>query len=173
MKNNILKNTIALIILTVLVNSSVFAQTGTIQWIPLAEDAPDKIPGRNGPSPTFGEVGLPVYPGSYLTSVYPAVSSSEPDNNEMPLPTIILVTSDDQEKVKIFYQERLKESDGWNSFEDYSVFVKGELSDALSRTVPGVGIREETGGNYDLTEADPKIKASLKTRIKILYVPKK
>ncbi|HLG33152.1 MAG TPA: hypothetical protein VI362_08920 [Ignavibacteriaceae bacterium] len=173
MNNNILKHTIALITMIVLASSSTFAQTGTIQWLQLADDAPDKIPGRNGSAPTFEEVGIPVYPGSYLTSVYPVSASSEPDSNETPLPTIILVTSDEQEKVKKFYQERLKESDGWYSSEEYSVFVKGELSDALSRTVPGVAIREETGESYDLSGADPKIKASLKTRIKILYELKK
>ncbi len=87
------------------------------------------------------------------------------------LATVFLVSTDDEETVKKFYAENLNKSDGWNLFEDYNVFVKGDLNDALSRTVPGVAIREETGESYDLQGADPKIVSSLKTRIKILYKP--
>ena len=56
-------------------------------------------------------------------------------------------------------------------YKDYNLFVRGNLTQALSRTVPGVAIREETGESYDLKGADPKIVSTLKTRIKILYLP--
>lgn len=164
-------NVTLIIMLTFLFSPLLISQTGTIPWIPVSKDAPDNIPNRNASAPTFSEIGIPVYPGAYLTSVYPVSKSSNSDSIDLPLPTIVLVTSDDQETVKRFYKERLKESDGWKSFENYSTFVKGDLSEALSRTVPGVGVREETGESYDLYGADPKIVSSLKTRIKILYKP--
>jgi hypothetical protein len=171
MKISILKIMVAIFYLIVFYSSTIIAQTGKIPWIPLSKDAPNEIPGRNGTAPTYEEIGIPIYPGAYLTSIYLASDSTDIDSTELPLPTIILVSSDNQEKVKTFYKKHLSEVDGWESFEDYNVFVKGLLSQALSRTVPTVAIREETGQSYDLTGANPKIKSMLKTRIKILYQP--
>jgi hypothetical protein len=151
--------------------SLLIAQNEIIPWIPLSEDAPANIIERNKIIISSSEISLPVYPGAYLTSYYPVSKSNEMDSLEMPLPAIFLVTSDDVETVKQFYKKQFKESDGWVSQEDYSVFVKGTLSQAFARTAPGVAIREETGENFDLKGADPKIVSSLKTRIKILYKP--
>ena len=111
---------------------------------------------------TFNQIGLPGYPGVYLTSYYPANSSNESGDALTSLATVFLVSTDDEEKVKKFYVENLKKSNGWNLFEEYNVFIKGDLNDALSRTVPGVAIREETGERYDLQGADPNIVSSLK-----------
>ena len=147
------------------------SQTETIPWIPLSKDAPDNIPGRKNDIITSSQIGVPIYPGVYLTSYYPASSPNELGEAVTSLATVFLVSADDEETVKKFYAENLNKSDGWNLFEDYNVFVKGDLNDALSRTVPGVAIREETGESYDLQGADPKIVSSLKTRIKILYKP--
>jgi hypothetical protein len=171
MKKNILKFMVTFICLIITFCSTIIAQTGKIPWIPLSKDAPDEIPGRNGPAPTYEEIGIMFYPGAYLSSVYPASKTDESDTLALPLPGIFLVTSDEVAKVKEYYKKHLKKADGWKSFEDYSTFSKGNLSEALSRTVPGVAIREETGESFDLTGADPKIKSSLKTRIKILYKP--
>jgi len=171
MKNNTLSKIAVALVIFFLASPLIIPQTGSIPWIPLAKDAPENIPGRNGSAPLFDEIGIPIYPGAYLTSVYQAVNSNEIESMEVPLPGIFLVTIDDQEKVKEFYKINLKKSDGWIYYEDYSVFVRGDLSQALSRTVPGVAIREETGESYDLQGADPKIVSSLKTRIKILYKP--
>jgi len=151
--------------------SQLKAQSEIIPWIPLSEDAQSDIVKRNKTIITTSEINFPVYPGAYLTSYYPVSKSSEIDSLELPLPAIFLVTSDDIEKVKQFYKHLLRESDGWVSQEDYSVFVKGTLSQAFARTAPGVAIREETGESYDLKGADPKIISALKTRIKILYMP--
>ena len=147
------------------------SQTETIPWIPLSKDAPDNIPGRKNTIITSDQIGIPIYPGAYLTSYYPASSSDESEGPVTSLATVFLVSTENAENVKKFYIENLNKSDGWNLFKEYDVFVKGDLSDALSRTVPGVAIRKETGESYDLQGADPKIVSSLKTRIKILYNP--
>jgi len=171
MKNINQKYFTLIIILICILSPLMMSQTETIPWVPLTKDAPENIPGRNGPAPTFDEVGIPIYPGAYLTAIYQAIASDEVDKSESPLPGIFLVSNDDPEKVKEFYKINLKKSDGWIYYKDYNVFVRGDLSQALSRTVPGVAIREETGESYDLKGADPKIVSSLKTRIKIVYKP--
>ena len=160
-----------IIVLTLLYSPSLISQNETIPWIPLSKDAPENIPGRANTVITYNQIGLPVYPGVYLTSYYPADSSNGSGDAITSLATVFLVSTDDEESVKEFYVENLKKSDGWNLFEEYDVFVKGDFNDALSRTVPGVAIREETGESYDLQGADPNIVSSLKTRIKILYKP--
>jgi len=171
MKNNTLYKIAVVLVVFFLTSPQIFPQTGSIPWIPLANDAPENIPGRNGPAPTFDEIEIPIYPGAYLTSVYQVIKSNDPIVNEVPLPGIFLVTSDDQEKVKEFYKNKLNKSDGWIFYENYNLFVRGNLTQALSRTVPGVAIREETGESYDLKGADPEIVSLLKTRIKILFLP--
>lgn len=171
MKNRNLNNITVILLLLLLGSPLAVAQSETIPWIPLSKDAPDNIPGRKNIIITSDQIGIPIYPGAYLTSYYPASSSGELDAPVTSLATVFLVSSDNEEDVKKFYIENLKKSDGWNLFEEYDVFIKGDLDDALSRTVPGVAIREETGDSYDLQGADPKIVSSLKTRIKILYNP--
>ena len=171
MKNRNLNNLTMMLILLLLTSPLIIAQTETIPWIPLSNDAPENIPGRENTVITYNQIGLPVYPGVYLTSYYPADSSNGSGDAITSLATVFLVSTDDEENVKEFYVENLKKSDGWNLFEEYDVFVKGDLNDAFSRTVPGVAIREETGESYDLQGADPNIVSSLKTRIKILYKP--
>ncbi|MCU0343401.1 MAG: hypothetical protein MUF28_06220 [Ignavibacterium sp.] len=171
MKNKNLNNITGILVLLLLGTPLAIAQTETIPWIPLSKDAPDNIPGRINTIITIDKIGIPLYPGAYLTSYYPPSSSDKSDASVSSLATIFLVSTDNEENVKKFYIENLKKSDGWNLFEEYVVFVKGDLNDALSRTVPGVAIREETGESYDLQGADPNIVSSLKTRIKILYNP--
>ena len=171
MKNHYSNKITSVIILMFFFAPLLISQTETIPWIPLSKDAPDNIPGRKNDIITSSQIGVPIYPGVYLTSYYPASSPNESGEAVTSLATVFLVSADDEETVKKFYAENLNKSDGWNLFEDYNVFVKGDLNDALSRTVPGVAIREETGESYDLQGADPKIVSSLKTRIKILYKP--
>jgi hypothetical protein len=171
MKNNYLDKITRVLILMCLFAPLLLSQTETIPWIPLSKDSPANISGRNAAAPTFNEIGIPLYPGAYLTSYYPATSSNESGKSVTSLATVFLVTSDEIEKVELFYIKNLKKSDGWNFYEEYNVFVKGDLNDALSRTVPGVAIREETGESFDLSDADPDFKSTLKTRIKILYKP--
>jgi hypothetical protein len=155
------------VIFFLLFSQLVFSQSDKIPWLPLIKDAPQKT----ADVITSAQIGISVYPGAYLTSYYPATSSNESDKSVTSLATVFLVTSDEIEKVVQFYIKNLKKSDGWNFYDEYNVFVKGDLNDALSRTVPGVAIREETGENFDLADADPDIKSTLKTRIKILYKP--
>ena len=171
MKNHYSNKITNVIILMFFFAPLLISQTETIPWIPLSKDAPDNIPGRKNDIITSSQIGVPIYPGVYLTSYYPASSPNELGEAVTSLATVFLVSADDEEKVKKFYVENLNKSDGWNLFEDFNVFVKGDLNDALSRTVPGVAIREETGESYDLQGADPKIVLSLNTRIKILYKP--
>jgi len=156
---------------TIFLSCLLFPQKDIIPWIPLSVDAPANIVERNKIIVSSTEINLPIYPGSYLTSYYPAISSNESEETLTSLATIFLVTADEIDKVMQFYRGALKVPDGWNLFEEYNVFVKGNLNDALSRTAPGIAIREETGESYDLKGADPKIVSSLKTRIKILYKP--
>ena len=167
MKTFINSITTSLVIAFLLFSQLVFSQSDKIPWIPLLKDAPE----RTADVITSAQIGIPVYPGSYLTSYYPSASSNENGKTVTSMATIFLVTSDEIEKVVKFYTNNLKNSDGWNYFEEYKVCVKGDLNDALSRTVPGVAIREETGESFDLADADPDIKAALKTRLKILYKP--
>lgn len=167
MKTFINSITTSLVIAILLFSQLLFSQSDNIPWVPLLKDAPE----RTADVITSTQIGIPVYPGSYLTSYYPAASSNQNGKTVTSMATAFLVTNDEIEKVEQFYTKNLKTSDGWNYFEEYKVFVKGNLNDALSRTVPGVAIREETGESFDLADADPDIKAALKTRIKILYKP--
>jgi hypothetical protein len=162
---------ISIVLISTAEFSQLKAQSEIIPWIPLSPDAPANIVERNKIIIDASEINLPIYPDSYLTSYYPVNKSAEIDSLELPLPAIFIVTGDDIETVKQYYKKLLRESDGWISQEDYSVFVKGTLSQAFARTAPGIAIREETGESYDLKGADPKVVSSLKTRIKILYKP--
>jgi len=162
---------ISIVLISTAEFSQLIAQSEVIPWIPLSEDAQSDVVKRNKTIITTAEINFPVYRGAYITSYYPVSKSAEIDSLELPLPAIFLVTSDDIETVKQYYKKLLRESDGWISQEDYSVFVKGTLSQAFARTAPGIAIREETGESYDLKGADPKVVSSLKTRIKILYKP--
>jgi len=65
-----------IIVIILFYSPSLILQNETIQWIPLSKDAPDNIPGRTNAIITFNQIGLPVYPGVYLTSYYPADSSN-------------------------------------------------------------------------------------------------
>lgn len=171
MKNRNLNSITVILILLLLASPLTIAQSETIPWIPFSKDGPANIPGRENTIISYDKIGIPIYPGAYLTSYYPPSSADKSDAPVTSLATVFLVSTDNEENVKNFYIENLKKSDGWNFFDEYQVFIKGNLNDALSRTVPGVAIRGETGESYDLQGADPKIVSSLKTRIKILYKP--
>ena len=165
MKTFNIKSAAFFVIIISLLTQTAFSQSKIIPWIPLTADKPQ----RATEVITTDQINIPVYPGSYLTSYYPSASSNENGKTVTSMATVYLVTSDEIEKIVKFYTKNLKTSDGWNYFEEYKVCVKGDLNDALSRTVPGVAVREETGESFDLADADPDIKAALKTRIKILY----
>jgi len=163
---------ITLFILLLLYAGLLKAQENRIPWIPLMENAPDTIAGRNGAAPTYGEIGIPIYPGSFLTSVYIEVFENDTDGDS-PLPGIYLVTSDDKEKVIQFYKDTLNKSNGWIYNDEYFIFTLGTTDNPFSRTIPGIAIREESGESFDLIGAEEDIKKSLKTRVKIIYIPVK
>lgn len=147
-----------------------FAQGQYAPWIELSKDAPNNLAGRNYPVPTKQEVGIPVYPGAVITSVS-APSEDTVKYDKQILPFVNLVSTDSPSKVIAFYKSRLTNDKGWNFSEEYSTFIKGETSSALTGFIPAVRIREENGNNFDLVYANEKLKTSLKTRIEVTYKP--
>jgi len=159
---------ISILIFVILFTSSVYAQTPCAPWIKLSKSAPKNLTSRSYTVPTKGEVGIPIYPGSYLTSLSaPRVDTLEFENSILPF--INLVTKDQPSKVISFYKSKLTKAGGWNYSEEFKTFVQGDVVSATSGFVPAVGIRDETGENFDLVHADEKVKANLKTRIQIFY----
>ena len=158
----------SVLVFAILFTSSVYAQTQCAPWIKLSKSAPKNITSRSYIVPTKGEIGIPIYPGSYLTSLTaPRADTLEFENSILPF--INLVTKDQLSKVISFYKSKLNKADGWNYSEEYKTFVQGDVASALTGFVPAVGIRNETGENFDLVHADEKLKAKLKTRIQIFY----
>jgi len=159
---------INILVFVVFFTSSVCAQTPCAPWIKLSKNSPKNLTSRSYTVPTKSEVGIPIYQGSYLTSL----SAPRADTLEFEssiLPFINLVTKDQPSKVISFYKSKLNKADGWNYSEEFKTFVQGDVGSALTGFVPAVGIRNETGENFDLVNADEKVKAKLKTRIEISY----
>ena len=77
MKNYYSNKISSVIILMIFFAPLLLSQTETIPWIPLSKDAPENIPGRKNAIITSSQIGVPIYPGAYLTSYYPANSSNE------------------------------------------------------------------------------------------------
>jgi hypothetical protein len=159
---------ISILVFVILFTSSVYAQTPCAPWIKLSKTAPKNLTSRSYTVPTKGEVGIPIYPGSYLTSLSaPRADTLEFENSILPF--INLVTKDQPSKVISFYKNKLTKANGWNYSEEYKTFVQGDVTSVLSGFVPAVGIRDETGENFDLVHADERLKVNLKTRIQIFY----
>lgn len=159
---------ISILVLVILFTSSVYAQAPCASWIKLSKSAPKNLTSRSYTVPTKSEVGIPIYPGSYLTSLSAPRADTLKFENSV-LPFINLVTKDQPSKVISFYKSKLNKADGWNYSEEFKTFVQGDVASATSGFVPAVGIRNETGENFDLVNADEKVKAKLKTRIEISY----
>jgi len=159
---------ISILVFLMLFTSSVYAQTPSAPWIKLSKSAPKNITSRSYTVPTKGEVGIPIYPGAYLTSLTAPRADTLKFEKSI-LPFINLVTKDQPSKVISFYKSKLTKADGWNYSEEYKTFVQGDVASATSGFVPAVGIRDETGNSFDLVHADERLKAKLKTRIQIFY----
>jgi len=158
----------SLVVFVILFTSSVYAQTPCAPWIKLSKSAPKNLTSRSYTVPTKDEVGIRIYPGSYLTSLTAPRADTLKYENSI-LPFINLVTKDQPSKVISFYKSKLTKADGWNYNGEYKTFVQGDVASAMSGFVPAVGIRDETGDNFDLVYADEKLKTKLKTRIQIFY----
>ena len=146
------------------------AQSSYAPWAKLSDDAPEEIKERNYPVPLKSEVDIPPYPGAVLTSVSAPNEDTTKYHREA-LPFIILVTTKSPDEVIQFYKAVLSPEEGWQYTEEYKGFVKGEILSALTGFVPGVGIREENGEEFDLVYVDKNLRSELKTRIKIFYKP--
>ncbi len=158
----------SILLLLIIFTTSVCAQTPCAPWIKLSKSAPKNITSRSYTVPNKDEVGIPIYQGSYLTLLTaPRVDTLKFENSILPF--INLVTKDQPSKVISFCKSKLTKADGWNYSDEYKTFVQGDVASAMSGFVPAVGIRDETGENFDLVHADEKIKAKLKTRIQIFY----
>ena len=159
---------ISILVFVILFTSSVYAQTPCAPWIKLSKSAPKNLTSRSYTIPTKDEVGIPIYPGSFLTSLSAPRADTLKFENSI-LPFINLVTKDQPSKVISFYKSKLTKADGWNYSEEYKTFVQGDVASAMSGFVPAVGIRDETGNSFDLVHANERLKGKLKTRIQIFY----
>ena len=163
------KNMFRLMLIFLVFSGAAYMQGQVAPWAPLSNNAPDKLPGRYKPIPPSQDVGIPVFPGAYLTSISAPVKDTVLLKNSKILPFINLVTSASQSEVISFYKSHLSKSDGWQWSEEYKTFVRGKPVSALTGEVPTVAIREENGENFDLTYVKESFKKKLKTRIQITY----
>ncbi len=160
-----------ILILSVFTVQSI-AQSPFAPWAKLSTDAPKNISGRKFSVPTKDEVGIPPYPGAFISSVS-APSTDTIKYKQEVLPFVNLVTSDIPSNVIAFYKRNFTKAKGWNYSEEFRTFVKGDLESAGTGFVPSVAIRDESGDNYDLVYVDSSVKSKLKTRIVITYKPTK
>ena len=162
----------ALILLGFLTSKELSAQSPFAPWAKLSSDAPKEISARKYPVPSKDEVGIPAYPGAYISSVSAPKQDTIKYEQEV-MAFVNLVTSDPASSVISFYKKILTKDKGWNYSEEYKTFVKGQTINALTGFVPTVKIRDESGDNYDLVYVDPNYKKNLKTRIEVTYKPPK
>ena len=162
------------ILFSFLITMQLFSQTPVAPWAPLKPDAPKDWGTRNYTVPTQQEIGIPIYPNTYLTTISTAsVDSLKPQESEI-LPFVILVSSDPPEKIIAFYKDTLKSEYGWNYTEEYTTFIKSNpMIKVLTGKYPSVAVRDENGDEFDLVFVDKKFKENLKTRIRITYKPNK
>ena len=112
----------SILVFVILFTSSVYAQTPCAPWIKLSKSAPKNLTNRSYTVPTKDEVGIPIYPGSYLTSLT-APRTDTLKYEKAVLPFINLVTKDQSSKVISFYNSKLAKADGWNYSDEYKTFV--------------------------------------------------
>ena len=162
----------ALILLGFLTSKELSAQSPFAPWAKLSSDAPKEISARKYPVPSKDEVGIPAYPGAYISSVSAPKQDTIKYEQEV-MAFVNLVTSDPASSVISFYNKILTKDKGWSFSEEYKTFVKGQTVNALTGFVPTVKIRDESGNNFDLVYVDPNYKKNLKTRIEVTYKPPK
>jgi hypothetical protein len=161
-----------LILISFLTSEELSAQSPFAPWAKLSSDAPKEISARKYPVPSKDEVGIPAYPGAYISSVSAPKQDTIRYEQEV-MAFVNLVTSDPVSSVISFYKKILTKDKGWNYSEEYKTFVKGQTVNALTGFVPTVKIRDERGDNFDLGYVDPNYKKNLKTRIEVTYKPSK
>jgi hypothetical protein len=149
-----------------------FTQAQYAPWAKLSSNASKDISSRKYPVPTKEEVGIPPYPGAFISSVS-APSTDTTKYTQEVLPFVILVSTDNPDNIVAFYKRNLTKEKGWTYSEEYRTFVKGKTGSALTGFVPTVSIRDEDGENFDLVYVDEGLKTRLKTRIEITYKPSK
>ena len=147
-----------------------FTQAQYAPWAKLSSNAPKNISGRNYPVPTKEEVGINPYPGAVISSVS-APSTDTTKYKQEVLPFVILVSTDSPDNVVAFYKRILTKDRGWTYSEEFTTFVKGETTNAMTGFVPAVAIRNENGNNFDLVNIDEGLRNRLKSRIQITYKP--
>ena len=165
-----MKNLSKLLIGFFIIFVSGFTEAQYAPWAKLSSDAPKEINARKYPVPSKTEVGIPAYPGAFISSVSAPRQDTIEYKKEV-LPFVILVSTDTPSKVISFYKKVLTKDKGWNYSEEYKTFVKGKIGSSLTGFVPSVAIRDDNGQNFDLVYVDEGLKNGLKSRIEITYKP--
>ena len=120
--------------------------------------------------PSKAAVGFPAYPGSFIVALAPAGTVISNDDTLKTLPSLTLVTEDEQAKVVAFYKDALKDWKYKNSYDMFDIFWIGpddfnnmDVSQAM--TIPNLVVFESITG-------EPNFMPEAKTAITIVYEPK-
>jgi hypothetical protein len=107
--------------------------------------------------PTKTEVGLPVYPGSFYTTVF---------SGEGMLPSVVMASGDPIEKVKAWYaqEDGLTWSDTWNLFYVGDEYVMMKTESVFLQDISENPAESAGGMMYDMS--------GMKTQFTIAYKPK-
>jgi hypothetical protein len=117
--------------------------------------------------PTGGEVGIPACPNAYVIAV-----SQLGDNKAMSV--LHVVSKETPEAVTAFYRENLLKIAGWKWDDSFQVFHMGEdYMTAMGEGKPYIEIVAISLDTADMKNVDPSLKSTLKSRLQVVYNPKK
>lgn len=126
---------------------------------------------KNWDVPSKEEVGIPAYPGSVIVALKQK-SWMEANGEKMDtLPSLILATSDEMEKVTVFYKEKLKDWKYKNQMGMFDIFwtEKDDFNNmdiTETATIQNLSIMEAMSAQTDFVP-------DAKTAITIVYKPVK
>jgi len=89
---------------------------------------------------------------------------------------VTLVSQDDVDELRKFYQDNLKQMPGWEWSDEFSMFHKSDgsltMQKIMSMSIPVIEVDEVDDGTLAwMFMADESFKASLKSLVKITYYP--
>ena len=137
-------------------------------WVELTPDG--KSMAQQKKVPTKAEVGIPAYPKGFIADI----ASMEDKQSGQMIPVIHMVSPDDVETVRAFYQTELQKIPGWKWDEIFEAFYVGDsYEEALAQLKPYMEITAVTADSDRLKQVEPSVKSTLKSWIQIVCSPKK
>lgn len=126
---------------------------------------------KNWIVPSKEEVGIPSYPGSVIVALKEKGWMEANGEKMDTLPSLILATADEMEKVTAFYKENLKDWKHKNQMGMFDIFWTGKddfnnMDITESATIPNMVIMEAMSAQTDFVP-------DAKTAITIVYKPMK